>query len=334
MPEGQVARELALGFVGAGIVGEGDRQALFRKRAQAGVELVVELRRDLAETRGEAADPQRFEMLLQRLEHRADLLDMRAEILEALRRGHDEIAHLRIGLHMAEVEAETDLPAAHAGVEADRVVARLGRQRSPVTRIGTSREVQRHRGVEHRARQDALADHVGEGCIGRRLRDASIGRLQADEPGMGCGNADRTAAIVAMVEWIDARRRERRGAAGRAAGRVGDVPRIARRALERRVGQSLPAELGRRGLAKNDHAPGKEPVDDGGVLDSRGLVRGMRSQTCRPSLYVRRVLDRRRNPVERRERLAFLPARFRSLCGTLRAFRIDQHERVQMRLQR
>ena len=87
-------------------------------------------------------------MLLQRFEHLTDFLDMRAEILEAPRRGGDELAHLRIGFHMAEVEAEADLPAANAGVQAHRVVARLGRQGTPVARIGPCREIQRHRRVE------------------------------------------------------------------------------------------------------------------------------------------------------------------------------------------
>ena len=52
---------------------------------------------------------------------------------------------------------------ADAFVETDRVVARLIGQRAPVARIGAGRDVERHRGVEHRAREHALADHVGEG---------------------------------------------------------------------------------------------------------------------------------------------------------------------------
>ena len=95
VPERQVARELRLGLVGLGVVGQRDRQALLRGGAEAGIELAVELRRDLAEAGGEAADPQRLEGVLQRLDQRADVLDMRAEFLEALRGRGDQRADFR-----------------------------------------------------------------------------------------------------------------------------------------------------------------------------------------------------------------------------------------------
>ena len=236
---------------------------------------------------------------------------MRAQRLEAARRRFDQRADFGVGFDVAEVEAEADLPAAHAAVEADRVVAILGRQRAPVARIGAGHDVQRQRRVEHAARQHALADHVGERRVGGILRDAAVAGLQSDQPGMGGGNADRAAAVVAVIERIDARRRQRRGAARRAAGRVLGIPRAARRALQRRIGQRLPAELRRRALADEDHAGRAEALGDGGVLGGRRLVGGMAAVARRPALDRRRVLDRGRHAVERRQRRALLPARLR-----------------------
>src|SRR5476651_220762 len=131
VPQRHVARELGLGLVGFGVIGQRDRQSLLGG-AEAGIELAVELRRDLAQARGEAADPQRLEEILQRLDQRTDILDMRAKRLEALGGGGDQLTHFGVGRHVAEVEAQSDLPAAHAIVEADRMVARIDGQRAPV----------------------------------------------------------------------------------------------------------------------------------------------------------------------------------------------------------
>jgi hypothetical protein len=68
MPQGKFAGELGLGFVGPRVVSQGDGQPLLRGGAEAGVELAVQLGRDLAQAGGEAADPQRLEALLQRLD--------------------------------------------------------------------------------------------------------------------------------------------------------------------------------------------------------------------------------------------------------------------------
>jgi hypothetical protein len=114
---------------------------------------------------------------LQRIDQRSHILDMRARCLEAVGRRCDQLTDFRIGLHVAEVEAQADTPAAHSVLEADRVVARVGRQRAPVAWIGSGGDVQRQRRVEHRARQNALAHHVGERRLGGILRDAPVARL-------------------------------------------------------------------------------------------------------------------------------------------------------------
>jgi hypothetical protein len=136
---------------------------------------------------------------------------------------------------------------------------------------------------------------------------------------MGCGDTDRAAAVVAVVEGIDAGGRERRRAARRTTGRVLDVPRATRGALQRRIGQGLPTELGGRRLAKEDEAGGLEAVDDGRVLDGGGLVGGVRAVAGRPSLYRRRVLDRGRDTIEHRKGLTLEPPCLRGLRPCLRA---------------
>ena len=85
----------------------------------------MKLGRDLAQACGEAADPQRLEGFLQRLDQRADFLDDGAKPFEALGGGGDQCAYLGIGFDMAEIEAEAKPEAAHALFESDRVVARL-----------------------------------------------------------------------------------------------------------------------------------------------------------------------------------------------------------------
>ncbi len=59
----------------------------------------MELGRDLAQADREAAAPQRLEGHLQRLDQRADVLDTRAQRLEAPGGGLDQRAHLGVGLH-------------------------------------------------------------------------------------------------------------------------------------------------------------------------------------------------------------------------------------------
>src|SRR5262249_8881445 len=69
MPKRHVARELAAGLVGPGIVGQGDREALLGRCPEARVELAVQLRRDLAQAGGGAAHPPPLHPLPPRARH-------------------------------------------------------------------------------------------------------------------------------------------------------------------------------------------------------------------------------------------------------------------------
>ena len=63
------------------------------------------------------------------------------------------------------------------------------------------------------------------------------------------------------------------------------------------------------------------------------IIRGLRAVAGRPSLYRRRVLDRGRHAVERRQGLAFQPARLRGLGRRPGAVTVDQDKSIERRLQ-
>ena len=291
----------------------------------------MQLGRDLAQAGGEAADPQRLEAVLQRVDQRADILDMGTERLEVPGRLGDQLADLRVGFDVAEIEAQPDPPAAHAIVETDRMVARVGRQRTPVARIGPGRDVERQRGVEHRARQHTLADHVGERQVGRVLGDAAVARLQPDEAGMAAGMRIEPPPSLPMLNALmpaprppRRRRRNRRASA--------PVPWIARHALQRRIGHPSSRT---RGSSSCRGGRGRRP----GIC--RRWVRSRRqpsrlwhaSRSGSAILYRRRVLDRGRHAVERRQRLALQPARLRGLRRRPGAIAVDQDKSIEGRLQ-
>src|SRR6266404_1407500 len=114
---------------------------------------------------------------------------------------------------------------------------------------------------------------------------------------------------------------------------MSEVPGVARRALQRRIGQRLPAEFRRRGLAHQHDAGGAEAAGDRRILGGRRLVGGVRAVARRPAFDRRGVLDRGRHAVERRQRRTFGPARLGLPGRRARALGVDQHEGVEMRLQ-
>ena len=108
------------------------------------------------------------------------------------------------------------------GVPGALVAARAG----PAPMIASSR-----RGaVAHGARHHALGDHPEHHLAGLRAvgAEAAAG-LQADQPVAGGRDPDRAAAVVGARRRDDARRDRRARPARRAAGRVAEVPRVARR---------------------------------------------------------------------------------------------------------
>ncbi len=86
-------------------------------------------------------------------------------------------------------------------------------------------------------------------------RDPPAARLQSHEPAARSGDADRAAAVVAMRDGDDPGGDGSGGAAGGAAGRALEVPGVARRAEQARLGDREDAVLGER-RGSHDHEAG------------------------------------------------------------------------------
>ncbi len=142
------------------------------------------------------------------------------------------------------------------GVELLRVGARLRRRRVGVAEdaaLAPLRGSPRYR--ERTSRRPARrVSPERTSPIKRTLGDALAGRLEADEPVLRGGDADRAATVVRVRHRHHAGGDGRRGAAARAAGRVAGVPRVLRRAVGVGLGRRQDAELGHVGLADRDQA--------------------------------------------------------------------------------
>ena len=114
---------------------------------------------------------------------------------------------------------------------------------------GSAMHVEQQRDVGDGARhRPAVRD--GPERARRPRRDAAEGRLDARQAAEAARDPDRAAAVGAQRQRDHAGRQRGRAPAARAAGRALEVPRVARDALQRAVGDALPAELGRRRLAE------------------------------------------------------------------------------------
>jgi len=144
-----------------------------------------------------------------------------------------------------------------AGFGADFLKERSCRRRG---RIGIARRIacgciERGGAVAHAARDD-MRDREARpafAAIGTHRRAAAC-RFQPEEAAGGGRNADRAAAVAGIGERQDAGRNRRRRAARRTAGGMVEVPGIARRAIEPRLGCAGEAEFGRIALAEDDEA--------------------------------------------------------------------------------
>ena len=135
--------------------------------------------------------------------------------------------------------------------------------------------------------------------------------------------AHRAADVGAEVQRPVARGRRRAGA-GAGARRVAlEAPRIARDAVQAGQARGQHAVVGHGGLAE-DHAAGLAQRAAGGassVCGGASRWRACRSAPDRPRVDV--LLDGDRHAVERRERLAFAPARLaaRACSGAVASMR-------------
>ena len=161
----------------------------------------------------------------------------------------------------------------------------------------------------------------------RRARDAPARRLQPEEPAAGGRDPDRAAAVGPVRGGDEARCQRSRGASARSAGRPLRVPRVARRAVELRLGEGGRPELRRVRLADDDEACVAEPANDGHV--EVGDVVGERAGGVRrPDAGGRgEILDGDRDAAERARRPELVS------IGAARSERLvcaDRDERVEL----
>ena len=326
-------REVLARREGRQIVGERVACSFLGQLQKAGVHLRPVAFRCRRDDHGGDRAPQRHDHLVRLGEAGIGFLDDRAEIAEGLRGLFRRGLDLRIELlHVAEPRAPRDAQTAHAAVDADAIVGRGRVPRGHVAHVGAADHGEHQRGVGDRARQrpDMGQDAERRGRVGG---DAAEARLDAEHAGEGGRNADRAGAVGADMQVPEIEQRGGGRAAGGAAGRAVELPRVARDAGERRVAHADPAELGQRGLAEDDGAALAQPRDRRRIVLHRRRVAGERAAARGKALEPDIVLHGRAEAVREADRLALLPARLGGLRGFERAVAVHDDERVDRRLE-
>ncbi len=169
----------------------------------------------------------------------------------------------------------------------------------------------------------------------RKSRHASKTRLETEKPRKACRNADRSAAVRAETKRTEASRNRRRRPAGRTAGRLLRVPRVARHAGKRTVGRALPAEFGCRCLSDQDRTRFAKPRDRRCVaIPILVGVDRARAAKCRPAFRQQQILHRHGHAIEWRKRFTFQPAFFGRLRHRARDIAIDMTEGIDLCVER
>ncbi len=123
-------------------------------------------------------------------------------------------------------------------------------------------------------------------------------------------------------------------AGGGAAGILGQVPGVAGEGMEAGEARRQHAVIRHRGLGEDDRAGFTQPRGGRRVLLCRHQLDAGGTQRDRLAFGGDVVLDGDRNAVERARGLTSLPAVGRGLCGSARAVRVIQIERLDVRLPR
>ena len=195
------------------------------------------------------------------------LLDLVAERRPAARRRRARRARRRgssVGVERRERRDADPQPARLARRRRARTARRRRRPRR-VAGLGAGEDVEQQRRLAHGARQDAVLQEEALAGVGRQ-RDAPARRLEADEAAAGGRDAQRAAAVVAVGDRDHAGGDGGRRAAGRAAGRALEVPRVARRAEAPRLGDRQDPPLRQRRRADDDEARVAQPAHDAVVV--------------------------------------------------------------------
>ncbi len=128
-------------------------------------------------------------------------------------------------------------------------------------------------GVRDRPRDDPLDDRTQPAL--RQTRHAAATGLEADQPAIGGGNANRATAVVGVSDREHAGGDGRRGAAARASRRAARVPRVAAGAVAAVLGGRDHAELGGVGAPAQHEAGALERLDDQLALRARARGRAV-----------------------------------------------------------
>jgi hypothetical protein len=168
----------------------------------------------------------------------------------------------------------------------------------PGERVRARDRIQHRRRVGDRVRDHALDDRAEPAL--REARHASAARLEADEPAVGGGDANRAAAVVGVRDREHAGGHRRARAAARATRRARRIPGVAADPIAAVLGRRDHPELGRVG-APAQHEPGAlERLDDELAVLADAGRRAARAVRDGPSGDRRQVLDRQRHAQERR----------------------------------
>ena len=133
---------------------------------------------------------------------------------------------------------------------------------------------------------------------------AAVGRLQSAYATKGCRLADRASGV-----GPEARRYQTCGdgsgrpAAGASASAL-QVPRVAARSKDTRLGRAPHGKLVEIRFSKQDRAGAFEPLDDVGIVGGTEIAQHPRAATGDPGLAAEVVFDRDRDPGQCWDRLA------------------------------
>jgi hypothetical protein len=172
------------------------------------------------------------------------------------------------------------------------------RQAQRITRIVPVGDVAPARRIPHRPRH--APDHGRETAVGdaRAAGDAAVGALEAEQPGEAGGDADRAAAVPARGDGDEAARHRRRRATGRTARGAGQVPRVARDAVQLGAGAVDAAELARRREAHQHGAGVTRPGDVRGRVRRHVVGERHRRLGVGPAGDLIELLDTDGHPAE------------------------------------
>ena len=188
--------------------------------------------------------------------------------------------------------------------------------------------------IAHRAGDEPEMDEVVEGFGYLAVRDQAEGGLEPEGGGAGGRQARRGARVGRECERPEPRRDRDRSPAARAAGAIVEMPRIARDAEERRIGQELVGEFRRRRFADDDGTRGLEALDRDRVAQGHVLRHETRAPGGADALGIDDVLDRDRHAVKRAPHFPAGKRRLGRLCRGERLIAADGDVGVECRLAR